>query len=65
MKRLAAMHDWPLFWMRAVTAIGTVRVEVGARAHDEGVRAPELEHAGLERASRGGPHGAAGAAQNR
>ena len=52
MKRLPAMQDWPLFWVRAVTAVVDGAVEVGARHHDERVGAAELEHGLLDLAPR-------------
>ena len=45
MKRLAAMQDWPLLIVRALTAVRDRGVEVGARHHDERIAAAELEHA--------------------
>ena len=51
MKRLAALHDWPLLSRRASTAASTVAVEVVGREQDEGVGAAELEHDLLEVAS--------------
>ena len=44
MKRLAAMHDWPLLIVRAFTAVVHGGVEIGARHHDERVAAAQLEH---------------------
>ena len=48
MKRLAAMQDWPLLIVRALTAVAAAAAEVGARHDDEGVAAAELEHGLLE-----------------
>ena len=52
MKRLAAMQLWPLFWLRARTAVGRGGVQVGVGQDDERVRAAQLEHLLLRAAGR-------------
>ena len=48
MKRLAAMQDWPLLIVRALTAVSTRGVQIGARHDDERIAAAQLEHRLLE-----------------
>ena len=52
MKRLAAMQDWPLLIVRALTAVDGGGLEVGARHHDERVASAELQHGLLDLGAR-------------
>ena len=56
MKRLAAMHDWPLLIDARLDGGLDRRVEIGARHDDERVAAAQLEHGLLELLAGGGCH---------
>ena len=60
MKRFAAMHDWPLLTMRALTRGLHRRVEIRGRHDDERIAAAELEHALLDPLRRVRRHARAG-----
>ena len=58
--RFAAMHDWPVLIVRALTAVLNAEFEVGARHDDERIAAAEFEHAFLDFARGRARHRAAG-----
>ena len=53
MKRFAAMHDWPVLIVRALTPVSTAASQIRARHDDERIAAAQFENAFLDLA-RGG-----------